>query len=280
MSVHEHSLPMQPTGISSLGRNERIYQGTDGQGSLLFRQNLKDGHLKLPLRCLIALGLTEVCCREGKGKVLFVSMHERIFRKRASGRNGRQMVAASEGGMWALHRLPKLVYAPFIWGYEDKAMWNSMNHRDRLLLLNARGGNLMQKDLVMPVELLYDPIERERFYPNGLIDKYSGSKAMLAIVPQAFLGWYKELQPDELITYGVEEIEGGYYVADHAALAKHQLDNAEQVIAKLWSMYFSLKPRSVVKYQRIQEGVSELFKHIVYGGLEYHDEKPRPKGAY
>ncbi len=62
-----------PTLISQLANTENIYQGTDAAGRLLFRQNVYD-NMVAKERCvtgasLVALALTEVCCRIGRGKV-------------------------------------------------------------------------------------------------------------------------------------------------------------------------------------------------------------------
>ena len=36
------------------------------------------------------------------------------------------------------HRLPKLIYVPFVWGEEDKAVWRAMKHSGKRYLVNQR----------------------------------------------------------------------------------------------------------------------------------------------
>ena len=79
--------------------------------------------------------------------------------------------------IWAFYRMPKLIYIPYKWGNRDKAQWRAMSHarkccgclrhmfdadsmKDRLQALNARAGALMYKDVVMPMDLAFDAIER------------------------------------------------------------------------------------------------------------------------
>lgn len=62
------------TFLETLPVKEAIYQGTDKQGMLLFHPllGLRKGSVSiLADRATIALGLTEECCRQGKGKVSF-----------------------------------------------------------------------------------------------------------------------------------------------------------------------------------------------------------------
>lgn len=60
--------------IKELDYTDKFYLGTDGSGGLVFRQNVFDyqniGNQRyLNGSSLAALGLTEVCCRQGTGKV-------------------------------------------------------------------------------------------------------------------------------------------------------------------------------------------------------------------
>ncbi|KAL8762048.1 MAG: hypothetical protein Q9184_001895 [Pyrenodesmia sp. 2 TL-2023] len=158
--------------------------------------------------------------------------------------------ATTVEGIWGYQRLPKLVYVPFRWGEEDKTDWTLMSHNTRLSLLNGRGGSIMPRDV-------------ENFHINGLIDEHSGSKAVLAIVPKAYVGWYSELQQGTLTVWGSGEVSGAYYVVDHATLAKFQVANAEQVVQKLSDMYFANIPRCLVRYERLVDGLGELFRQLV-----------------
>lgn len=37
--------------------------------------------------------------------------------------------------MTTLHRFPKLIYIPFVWGEEDKAVWRAMKHSGKRCLI-------------------------------------------------------------------------------------------------------------------------------------------------
>ncbi|KAL8782351.1 MAG: hypothetical protein Q9213_005472 [Squamulea squamosa] len=211
---------MHEENLNNIAKDEPIYQGTDAKGQLLFRPHLKIWSsaevIDLPKRGLIALGLTEVCCRKGKGKVFFLSMPEHIARKQ----------------------------------------------EDRLQALNARAGGLMPEDPVMPVEMKYEPVERVTFKIQGLISENAGSKAILAIMPKAYIGWYPELQRGTAAAWGKTEILGAVYTVDHMALENIHVPDAEHVVDKLWEMYCSPIPKAIVKYGDIIEALMETFTHM------------------
>lgn len=96
--------------------------------------------------------------------------------------------------MWVYYRMPDLVYIPFSWGERDKANWLAMDHEgvcsllevklpsdcingfisilDRQLLLNARSEIIMRKEVVMPIDLTYDPIKYVKCYPAACLILY------------------------------------------------------------------------------------------------------------
>ena len=64
--------PYNPTTIGKLETSEKIYQGTEN-GSFCFRPHLGEkfggSTQPMPGSALVALGLTEICCDLGHGKV-------------------------------------------------------------------------------------------------------------------------------------------------------------------------------------------------------------------
>ncbi|KAL8790224.1 MAG: hypothetical protein Q9213_000756, partial [Squamulea squamosa] len=92
------------------------------------------------------------------------------------------------------YRLPRLVYVPIRWSKRDKDSWNAMEHKNRLQTLNVRAGGLMYKDIVMPINLIYDPSERRGFHFEAFVDEASGCLAVLFINPKAFVGWSRQFQ--------------------------------------------------------------------------------------
>ena len=73
MAAQETQRPVSQTRLRHLEIDEPIYQGTDSKDQLLFRPHLSVCALAestvLPKRCLLALGLTEICSRKMIGKV-------------------------------------------------------------------------------------------------------------------------------------------------------------------------------------------------------------------
>lgn len=71
----ESDEPLPPhRSLHKLPNTECFYQGTNDNQELLFRPNIFDNaiagnHRYLHESSVIALGLTEVCCRRGIGKV-------------------------------------------------------------------------------------------------------------------------------------------------------------------------------------------------------------------
>ena len=60
-----------PKSINILPPTENIFQGCDAAGWFYFRQNLHDSRNTrgFSSNAVVALGLTEVCCSIGQGKV-------------------------------------------------------------------------------------------------------------------------------------------------------------------------------------------------------------------
>ena len=137
----------------------------------------------------------------------------------------------------------------------------------------------MRKDCVMPVDLAYQITEdvsttrpymdpalifpQEDVRLNGYNGADTGTKALLAITPKAYLGWCTELQdkPDgfTFARSSMEDGKGAWFEANHETLRMYQQDSVEAVLDRLWDMYYEGEPRSLVK-----------FEHILLGLIEFH----------
>ncbi|KAL8784827.1 MAG: hypothetical protein Q9213_003731 [Squamulea squamosa] len=253
--------------INKLKTGDSIYLGTDAEGGLLFRQNLCIGpraeRQELASNCLIALGLTEVCYQEGKGKVYFLPLPERDHYEQDIALSVDQSAAAFEKEYWKWYTLPNLVYDPlFIWDDGYKAVWDWLRQTDRLTMLNARAGGLSKKDKVLLVETIYDGNKKDTFKIDGLIGAPAGGEAaVLAIVPRAYLGWYAELRSATATGWGSNEFQDGYHAIDHTVIADKQVADAKQVIDKLREMYFSSTPGAVVEYGEVIHAIVSIHNH-------------------
>lgn len=87
---------------------------------------------------------------------------------------------------------------------------------------------------------------------NEYVEEAAGHKAMLMIVPKAYVGWYREVRP--LASYK--------FMLSPATLEPCQVGNAEELIHKLWQMYRSSEPRSLVRFRDLLEQVTE-FQRLV-----------------
>ena len=103
---------------------------------------------------------------------------------------------------------------------------------------------------------------QETFQLNGLIGAQSGSKAMLAIMPKAYLGWYSELQKGTLTEYGARQTQGAYYTVDHDMIKRTQCRTGEILVDKLLTMFESPIEGAVIKYRQIVETLIEVFKQM------------------
>ncbi|KAI4090523.1 MAG: hypothetical protein LQ344_004664 [Seirophora lacunosa] len=192
--------------LVELHPDERVYRGVDSDGGLSFRQKLREGHQgtkAVRAQGLVALGLTEACCDIGVGKVhclhrrgkpqltsswvYYVPMLDAFpkdWKLPRDDAEDRATLTVING----FYRIPRLLYAHIAWTAQERQDWMAMKHEDRLAVLNARGGALGQRDLVMPISFEYDPIEKqEAFRVTAYFGGLPGFRAFLAIVPKAYL---------------------------------------------------------------------------------------------
>lgn len=153
-----HSLdPSTVTCLKAIDKNvESIYLGEDSEARLEFRTNLsivdeKYRQFNLTGAPLVALGLTEVCRKIGKGKIYWIPKPEPT---------GYTQYKEGNAGVYIFRQLPDLIYDSVVWGPDEYKAWDSMSHSARHRTLNARAGALKSTQCVMPIALTYDAIEK------------------------------------------------------------------------------------------------------------------------
>ncbi|KAL8927757.1 MAG: hypothetical protein Q9208_002173 [Pyrenodesmia sp. 3 TL-2023] len=260
--------PYLRLNLSGLAQSKPVYLGLDSNAGLRFRQNLFVSGMSTNAPYLrgmstVALGLNEACCQRGKGKVFMVAMLDSVPPLKGHTAEARK---ASRNVVRAFYRMPKLVYVPLRWSKKDQADWNSMTHTNRYLTLNARAGALMYKDLVMPVDLVYDPVEKASFQVDALIDDGSGCKVLLAIVPKAYLGWSWEFHQRATTTHmggsSMDNAAGAWHVVDEDDVADLRVGDADQVVETLDEMYYAKTPGSLVWMESLLRGMIELDRQL------------------
>lgn len=148
MADRSASPPIIPVSLTDYPRTESVYQGVDDDRNLLFRQFLYDGWQtteRKPLEspALVALGLTEVCSRVGFGKVCIRYYSVGPMLTSASigqvfyfplpfvAQKWVERTAAKDAAariIWAIKRMPELIYVPYVWHPKDVANWKDITH--------------------------------------------------------------------------------------------------------------------------------------------------------
>ena len=104
---------------------------------------------------------------------------------------------------------------------------------------------------------------------NGYTTEGAGCKALLAIIPGAYIGWARQFRQDrQAFGFSREEFtdgKGAFWVGDVAALKKAdcRVDDAEAVITRLWDMYFEGEERSLVRFEDVIRGLMDMHKNWV-----------------
>lgn len=148
-------------------------------------------------------------------------------------------------------------------------------------MLNARGGALGQRDLVMPISFEYDPIEKvcnttsddtesqllmvqqEAFRVTAYFGGLPGFRAFLAIVPKAYLGWNVDFERRcsgcQLSDRGPVDFRGAWGLMDPSTLQEYLMTDAEQVIRELDRMFFEGRACSVTLLSDVLRAVTEFY---------------------
>lgn len=96
-------------------------------------------------------------------------------------------------------------------------------------------------------------------------------------MPKAYLGWCSELQEKPrgfaIVGPNMEDGLGAWFVAGDETLKKYRQGSADDVVGKLWNMYYQGEPRSLVKFERILEGLIEF--HFAWAVMKQESQKKK-----
>ena len=142
------------SALVDLDPQESIDEGLDQEGGLQFRANLEQfvgqtAHGRTPIEDaqLVAMSLTESCCKLGIGKVshpyapiqltftdelgILVPIPMNMRRKWPKDKFQNMPPKA----VYSYKQLPELIYVPFHWSTTDKSDWLAMNHQSESLIV-------------------------------------------------------------------------------------------------------------------------------------------------
>lgn len=90
---------------------------------------------------------------------------------------------------------------------------------------------------------------------------------MLAIVPKAFVGLYRQFQEhaiaSELSAYSMNHGWGAWYVTNEEALADIQVENAEQKLAKLEVIFYIKESGALMRFESLLQGMMEFHNQLM-----------------
>ncbi|KAL8680693.1 MAG: hypothetical protein Q9186_003133 [Xanthomendoza sp. 1 TL-2023] len=255
--------------ITKLLEDESFYQGIEKDGSFKLLSNIalvRPPNAYITERYLVAIALTEVCRKYGRGKVtkartlLYMSETDHspieiLYLPMPLPTKPSESAQNVDQEIWdvclQVHgRLPALVYVPHDWTPVEKRIWDSWEAKDRLISLNARAGPIMRKDIVLPLDLIFTLHTPGGLMLNDFGGASGGCKAVLAVLPKVYLGWHSAIRPQ-----GQETSD--WYAIGEERLQSHQCTSARQVIDKLWDMFFECQAGSLVQLGSILGIVAE-----------------------
>lgn len=157
MSMPEPLKDLRLYKLDEISPTEPIFRGVDAEGSFLFRKDLLNNHAEankdrdrlLTERDLVAMALTEVCCKLGRGKIgslelerahaTLITSPQVFYFPMSAAIHPRTKVEKTvwEQNACIYHRLPKLIYVPLIWDKEDQTIWRDMGQTDTFSILLA-----------------------------------------------------------------------------------------------------------------------------------------------
>ncbi|KAL8854855.1 MAG: hypothetical protein Q9221_000361 [Calogaya cf. arnoldii] len=281
--------PANSRGLPSLRENEPFYLGVRGDRFYL-RTNvvtLKPSNQYIENGQLAALSLTEVCRKYRIGKFAYLPKGPKLtmppVKQSDKSNTDRQIL---DQALQAFYRLPTVVFIPQVWNEVDMGAWDGMKPLERLASLNAYGGGIRRKDMVLPLDLTFprvpfvDPstltfnnvrTKDSVVTLNGFGGATGGCKAVLAIVGKAYLAWHSDIRP----TGGANGIVSDWYDVAEKDLQGHHCASGQEVINKALKMYFSGRPDTLMEMDTILTASAEwrrLNKRWLEAQGRYHPE--------
>ena len=78
-------------------------------------------------------------------------------------------------------------------------------------------------------------------------------------MPKAYIGWCEELQKDapnfEFARDTIDDGHGAWYVAKNEVVERYRERSIRDLVQRLWDMYFTQKPRTLVRFEDVLRGV-------------------------
>lgn len=74
---------------------------------------------------------------------------------------------------------------------------------------------------------------------------------MLALMPEAYLGWSDQLQPKTLLTW----LRDAHLLPNIQVLERHRRLGLHTIVRELWNMYSAEKQQSLIVFDDIMDGV-------------------------
>ncbi|KAL8883030.1 MAG: hypothetical protein Q9198_000068 [Flavoplaca austrocitrina] len=97
---------------------------------------------------------------------------------------------------------------------------------------------------------IWDECLQETVELNGFGGVDGGCKAVLAVVPKVYLGWHSALRANGQDT-------SSWYSVDEERLKEEQCASGEEVVNKLWDMFFENRPGSLIHLDSILRAAAE-----------------------
>lgn len=160
-----------------------------------------------------------------------------------------------------------------------------MHHSlDRLAMLNARGGGIPRKDVVMPIDLIYDEIEKVSTLKSSRLARF----ASMTLSPENHQSqrvhgrkhrmygnsrsrsqtvcWMDYTIPQKdciRFEFSHQSFEDGqaWHITNHKILERNDcaMADAEGVVKEFEKMYFAGKERSLIKFEDLLKAMIDFY---------------------
>lgn len=210
----------------------------------------------------LALGLTELCARLGRGKVsrvhrcrswhLSITVQELTTRMKVyyflKGHEGKLLLTY---GKWpdSYIQLPELLFVDYKWTEKERDNWLQSPHWQRLDLLSARGNQLHTAIPTMPITLCYELDD----YPTIQFVQALGATILYYNSQGAmYMGFLEDL--DQVARFvRPSGNQRPRWVVPEAQVAQFQVRSGRAAAERLCSLYDEQRPESLFLYATIVE---------------------------
>ena len=89
-------------------------------------------------------------------------------------------------------------------------------------------------------------------------------------MPKAYIGWCEDLQKHapklEFAEDTMQDGHGAWFVAKHEVIERYRERKVDDLVQRLWDMYFMQKPRSLMRFEDVLRGVIQFRKEWLAAG--------------